>query len=81
MDPIADEQLAQFVVSSHIRSHPDGLDSLNITDFEVDDNINSNGCQPLDQAILKKYIMYARTFVKPILHEVDIEKVSYYYLS
>lgn len=31
---------------------------------------------PLDQAILKQYIKYARAFVKPILREVDSEKVS-----
>jgi DNA replicative helicase MCM subunit Mcm2 (Cdc46/Mcm family) len=31
---------------------------------------------PLDQAILKQYIKYARAFVKPILREVDSEKVG-----
>ena len=37
------------------------------------------GVQPLDQAILKKYITYARNFVKPVLHNVDSEKISSLY--
>jgi DNA replication licensing factor MCM2 len=34
-----------------------------------------DGPAPLEQAMLKKYIMYAKSFVKPILHNVDSEKV------
>jgi len=35
-----------------------------------------DGPEPLDQAMLKKYIMYAKAYVKPVLHEIDAEKVS-----
>ena len=35
-----------------------------------------DGPEPLDQATLRKYIAYARTHVKPILHDIDSEKVK-----
>ncbi len=34
------------------------------------------GPAPLDQALLKKYILYAKTFVRPSLHDIDKNKVS-----
>jgi hypothetical protein len=34
-----------------------------------------DGPEPLDQAMLRKYITYARANVKPILHDLDVEKV------
>jgi DNA replication licensing factor MCM2 len=37
------------------------------------------GPQPLDQAMLKKYLTYSRAFVKPILQAVDVEKISSLY--
>lgn len=37
--------------------------------------IQDDGPKPLDQAMLRKYISYARSFVKPILHDLDTEKV------
>ena len=39
-------------------------------------HIHDDGPQPLDQAMLRKYIAYARANVKPILHDLDTEKVS-----
>ena len=36
----------------------------------------SDGPPPIDQAIFKKYIKYSRAFVKPVLREVDSEKVG-----
>ena len=112
VDPIKDEQLAYFVVTSHMRSHPDwassgmteedddedadpmqdGLDrELGAMDEDDDENeirrsmnrpgtgrrglgarptslsalsSDNTGIQPLDQTLLKKYITYARAFVK-----------------
>ncbi len=51
---------------------------------EGEDNHHLNhagdgGPEPLDQAILKKYITYARSFVKPVLHAVDSEKIASLY--
>ena len=116
VDPIKDEQLAYFVVTSHMRSHPDwassgmteedddedadpmqdGLDrELGAMDEDEDENENrrsmnrpgtgrrglgarptslsalssgNTGIQPLDQTLLKKYITYARAFVKVGAH-------------
>lgn len=120
VDPIVDEQLASFVVNSHIRSHPDyskfileqeivPIRDLNDSVIQDDEgyeekgehdlvnknnNINNkdksstlshqftsldDGPEPLSQDILKKYIIYARTFVKPILHDIDTEKIASLY--
>ena len=106
VDPVADEQLANFVVNSHMASHPEFDNDI---DEEDDEESNSNlgddasaagGARgagaghtnepeeadddpmepaPLDQDTLKKYILYARTYVKPILHNVDSEKVAALY--
>jgi DNA replication licensing factor MCM2 len=103
VDPVADEQLANFVVSSHMRSHPDFSDDdedEDVNDNDNDENSNSDmnnlssglrggrqdepedddyGPPPLDQDTLKKYILYARSYVKPILHHVDSEKIAALY--
>ena len=107
VDPVIDEQLALFVVNSHMRSHPDNLEHIVEEDEEESDDEDGTGGahkrplpdqdnvlnesvmgnntstgpqepQPLDQAMLKKYITYARAFVKPFLHDVDSEKVRYH---
>lgn len=118
VDPIVDERLANFVVGSHMRSHPkymasdenadpamannnnmantDNNNTNNADDASEYTNQNSNsnthtsdgnlldkemghihddGPQPLDQAMLRKYIAYARANVKPILDNLDKEKV------
>lgn len=86
VDPIVDEKLANFVVNSHFKSHPDGLVD---EDDDVDDGNSKQaaialgggdegfdeGPEQLSQEILKKYITYAKAYVKPILHVVDSEKV------
>ena len=117
VDPIKDEQLASFVVRSHMRSHPDytaGFEDEEVVDeddelmdgldevgdgYEEDENLrrdngarprrarptslgaqsSDGGPQPLDQVMFKKYLTYARAFVKPVLHAVDSEKISSLY--
>jgi DNA replicative helicase MCM subunit Mcm2 (Cdc46/Mcm family) len=131
VDPVQDEMLARFVVSSHIRSHPDGEDTYarehedgpeHLSGAEDEDeeqpdselvsteeteqslrysaagagtgtvgggkkylaapppshynSAQSDGPPPIDQAIFKKYIKYSRAYVKPVLREVDSEKVG-----
>ena len=76
MDPVVDEQLATFVVGSHMRSHPDGPlaeDEGNIVESGGDEPFVSaveraqfdDGPIPLDQHTLKKYIMYSKAYLKP----------------
>lgn len=38
-----------------------------------------DGPEPIDQQILKKYITYAKTFVHPVFHDVDTEKITSLY--
>lgn len=44
-----------------------------------DASAEEDGPQPLDQKILKKYITYARAFCKPVLHDLDSEKIASLY--
>jgi DNA replication licensing factor MCM2 len=142
VDPIIDEQLAYFVVNSHIRSHPDteyGANTLAemsaggaaeeeeemrtrmrilrqdsvydnsptfpahpssggrgeyqyIGSLLIPLNLNPPHClsgappasqytsmdggpPPIEQTLFKKYIKYARAFVRPVIRDVDTEKV------
>ncbi len=93
VDPVADEKLALFVANSHIRSHPNAsreVKNSESNNMEVAENDNEDeekdtfidasivgGPGPIDQSLLKKYIAYARSQVKPILHDVDSEKVIF----
>eukprot|EP01098_Paradermamoeba_levis_P013203 TRINITY_DN5973_c0_g1_i1.p1 TRINITY_DN5973_c0_g1~~TRINITY_DN5973_c0_g1_i1.p1 ORF type:complete len:191 (-),score=32.10 TRINITY_DN5973_c0_g1_i1:14-550(-) len=70
VDPIVDEQLANFVVGSHIRSHP----AQPRTDVALE--------QPgttIPQDLLKKYIVYAKQKCHPKSTNMDKDKVSKLY--
>ncbi|KAI9224542.1 MCM-domain-containing protein [Blastocladiella britannica] len=73
-DPELDEQLAEFVVSSHRRSHPkvNEWDLASITTRTDDASI-------IPQELLKKYIMYAKDKVQPQLAAMDQDKVAKLY--
>jgi DNA replication licensing factor MCM2 len=84
IDPVLDERLARFVVGSHVRSHPR---------FEPDVDVGANpsmvdaaaanaaadAVEPIPQETLKKYIAYAKRFVKPKLSSGDLPKISQVY--
>ncbi len=102
VDPVVDEQLATFVVNSHMRSHPEFCedDGEGQTD---EDSLGSGGAsgggsagkdnkpknalglpeeegpEALDQDTLKKYLTYSRAYCRPILHNVDLEKIASLY--
>lgn len=85
VDPIADERLARFVVGSHTRSHPQSLVSGG-TDGRMDalaDSLQAHtaleALEPLDQAMLRKYLLYAKTRVRPALSHLDVDKISKLY--
>jgi DNA replication licensing factor MCM2 len=69
VDVIADEQLAEHVVASHIRSHP-----LATTDEKAFGK-RIEAADLLDQDTLRKYIAYARMHVKPQIGNVSEEKL------
>lgn len=76
IEPDRDGALADFVARSHIRSHP--------TDPEEVDPIppKKQGAEeepPIDQELLKKYILYARTTVFPVIADVNHAKIARFY--
>ncbi|CAI5715898.1 unnamed protein product [Peronospora destructor] len=84
VDPVDDERLADFVISSHMRSNAkkknaneeDELSAMTQS-MQVGDN---DASMTLDQELLRKYILYARTFVNPVLASgIDTGKVEAFY--
>ncbi|CAB58403.1 MCM complex subunit Mcm2 [Schizosaccharomyces pombe] len=77
VNPEIDEQLANFVVSSHIRSHPAFDPNMDVlkkvpTETGID-------AKPIPQDLLRKYIHFAREKVFPRLQQMDEEKISRLY--
>jgi DNA replication licensing factor MCM2 len=74
VDPVKDDMLARFVVGSHTRSHPDfdeETDEVNVATV-LDADI-------IPQDLLKKYIMYARTHLRPKLQSLDQDRMARLY--
>jgi DNA replication licensing factor MCM2 len=83
VDPSEDERLANFVVNSHGRAHPNKLS----VDAEGDsaamqtDTSTINNGEPEDkgaipQELLRKYILYAREKCRPKLYQIDQDKIA-----
>ncbi|CAK0754965.1 hypothetical protein CVIRNUC_002337 [Coccomyxa viridis] len=81
VDPVSDGKLANFVVSSHIRSHPSAqaqreeereAGRAGPAPEEVDPDII-----PHDQ--LRKYIAYAKQSCRPKLQNADYDKIAQVY--
>lgn len=68
VDPVSDERLARFVVGSHRRSHP--LQAENAQEA------GANDPDILPQAMLRKYITYAKQTCKPKLQNADYDKIA-----
>jgi DNA replication licensing factor MCM2 len=91
VDPVQDEMLAQFVVGSHLRSHPQfdsAEDEVNVStsvDADVSDHEESTRSraalmsQIIPQDMLRKYIMYAKEHIRPKLHQLDQDKLARLY--
>lgn len=76
VDPVQDEMLARFVVSSHLRAHP-------LFDNEVDEQRVATAWDAdiIPQDMLRKYITYARDRVTPRLDALDEERLSRLYVD
>ena len=72
VDPVIDEKMARFVTGSHVRHHPANMMNPDPSDTEPQND-------GVKQGLLKKYIMYARTKIKPKLHYVDQDKIASLY--
>jgi len=78
VDPVQDEMLARFVVNSHVKHHP----NQKADTAEDDPNFSSqSSVELIPQAMLKKYLIYAKDKVKPNLLNMDQDKVSKMFAS
>jgi DNA replication licensing factor MCM2 len=66
VDPVQDQRLAEFVVGSHARSHPDGAE-----DDQQQQQVQPQDPDILPQDLLRKYITYAKQQVRPSLSSVS----------
>lgn len=84
IDPIADERLAKFVLTSHIRSHPEhsaesDAEMLTALDPVTGSADAADARMVISQDLLRKYLVYARTRVHPQITSVDSDKISRLY--
>jgi DNA replication licensing factor MCM2 len=83
VDPVLDERLAKFIVGSHFKSHPDRDPDEPLGDVfkgsltDVPDD--SPDVELIPQDLLRKYIAYAKRFVRPKLSSGDLPKISQVY--
>merc|ERR1719409_1260774 len=76
-DAVQDERLADHVICSHIRSHPEASSD----DRQVRPKIaeRASHIEPIDQETLKNYIVFARKNVFPKITNIDKEKLANFY--
>jgi DNA replication licensing factor MCM2 len=99
VDPVDDERLADFVISSHMRSNPIRKDGDNgngeeegeddsaaelsrslARDMQVKETGAATDGMTISQDLLQKYILYARTYVNPVMSsDLDTRKVETFY--
>jgi len=77
-DAVHDASLADHVICSHIRSHPESTSDEKLVQPKSQKKDMSH-IEPLDQELLQKYIAYARHRVFPQLAELDKEKLANFY--
>merc|ERR1712137_861234 len=75
-DVVQDEQLADHVVCSHIRSHPDAKGEKAVKPRRQD---KASDVELIDQDLLQKYIVYARQRIKPQVSDIDKDKLANFY--
>lgn len=75
VDQAKDNQLATFVVQSHMRNHPLNKDKH----LELKNPFATSDVEPIPQDLLKKYIVYSKQNIHPKLHRMDQDKVAKMY--
>ncbi|KAK1349753.1 MCM DNA helicase complex subunit [Hamiltosporidium tvaerminnensis] len=76
IDQAEDERMGRFIIKSHAGS---SVEEKEKTDLENKEEAYDSVTGTLSQEFLKKYILYARNNVKPILKEIDLEKITNLY--
>merc|ERR1719238_601153 len=78
-DPVQDERLADHVVCSHIRSHPDATGDDKAVQPKAQLHKATAGAAPIEQDLLQKYFVYARQRVFPKASDIDKDKLANFY--
>lgn len=83
VDPVSDERLAQFVTSSHMKAIPTRDVANRTVDSTPTGGLSEKPRDIIDQELLRKYIQYARTNVRPDLRNnaFDQEKIASLYVA
>ncbi|PHH91431.1 hypothetical protein CDD83_525 [Cordyceps sp. RAO-2017] len=82
VEPAEDERLARFIVGSHSRSHPTSTQQQDSMEVEPESQpaetqqASSSSSGEIPQALLRKYILYARERCSPKLYHMDEDKVA-----
>ncbi|OAA44188.1 DNA replication licensing factor mcm2 [Metarhizium rileyi] len=86
VEPEEDERLARFIVGSHSRSHPlsqPTQDSMQVEHDSLQADTQTTSASSaakkeggIPQALLRKYILYARERCHPKLYHMDEDKVA-----
>lgn len=81
IDETRDRQLAMFVTSSHMRSHPENTNAQGSSSSNKEQERLQKEAEisPIPQKLLMKYIHYARSKYYPKLLNLDQDKVSRVY--
>lgn len=75
IDQVKDNQLATFVVQSHMHNHPLNKDK----EYELRNPFSTTDMELISQDLLKKYIVYSKQNIHPKLHRMDQDKVAKMY--
>lgn len=89
VDPVEDDLLADFVIGNHQRMHPDAqreeaeqqridADTPATVEMSQPERDPISGVEIIPQALLRKYIAYARDNIHPRL-EIDSESIAALY--
>ncbi|KAG9511286.1 DNA replication licensing factor mcm2, partial [Fragariocoptes setiger] len=74
-----DQLLTKFVVRSHIKSHPDVTDEELSAVEQADNDDRIEEFEPIRQDLLRKYIVYARDKIKPVLSTQQQDQIAKVY--
>ncbi|XP_037949487.1 DNA replication licensing factor Mcm2 [Teleopsis dalmanni] len=70
-DPMQDQQLAKFVVNSHIKHHP--------SHGEIIEDSQVSNVSEIPQDLLRQYIVYSKENIRPKLTNIDEDKIAKMY--
>ncbi|KAI1733172.1 MCM2/3/5 family domain-containing protein [Ditylenchus destructor] len=77
-DQVEDERLADFVIKSHMKMHPDSEKTQGIQEDDKPEYDAKTGLELIPQSLLRKYLIYARDNIHPKL-EISDERIAKLY--